>query len=337
MAYYTIKSRFNGLCLDVEGNQTQDGARVQLWSPAKSSNQLWRFIKKNTGNYHDDYLILSKQSGKALIFDGELQISEANQVKDQYWAIRAEDTMGFLAQAPLLLTIGWFGWRAAEAFVIRSMANNKCLDVAEFGKNNGARVHLWDFVVGENQFWDLQLEEKIHPKIYFLYDTSFLCSENAWKLLSKLFSDISETLGKDDFFQVTHIVPKSVQQELKRHLENEEKEGVGKIGRANVAKLIGLGNYIESDPPDKSRAKLEGILRPDSPTDCEILNKAVELVESDLDSVVFTFTNDGGILTQISYLYSNQNLNVFSDATLSQFKAFIGKQRELAGGHGYYY
>jgi len=334
MAYYTIKSRFNGLCLDVEDNQTHDGARVQLWSDAKSSNQLWRFVKKNKSDEQDGCLIVSKQSGKALIFDGELRIVEPYQGQAQYWGIKTENTMGILAGLSVGLLIGWFGWTPNQAFVIRSKLNNKCLDVAELRKTNGARVHLWEFVVGENQFWDLHLVEKIHPKIYFLYDTSFLCSNNAWDLLCELYTSISKALGKDGLFYISHIVPKSVQNEIKRHLGNVDKEGVGKTGRANVAKLIGLGNFIESDPPENTRVSMEGILRPDSPTDCEILDKAVELAESDPDSVVFTFTNDGGILTQLSYLLANKNYNIFSGATENQFKTFIQEQRNLEGSNG---
>jgi hypothetical protein len=187
-------------------------------------------------------------------------------------------------------------------------------------------VQVTDFVDSSQQTHDLQIRTlSLHRHAMELYntrnrpryDTSFLCAPNAWKAVDDLRNKIDTATSLLYTIQ-SHIIPKSVQREIHSHLGNPDKEMVGKTGRINVAKLIALGNYSESDPPQKT-VQLEGILRPDSPVDCEVLSTGAELAQADPECAVYVFSNDGGILTQVSYLATKQKLKMFSPASVEQF------------------
>ena len=69
-SYYFIRSRLNGLVLDVEGDNRNPGARVVMWNqkPGNCDNQLW----------YDDFAtgtIRSKLNDFCLDWNGKLCLS----------------------------------------------------------------------------------------------------------------------------------------------------------------------------------------------------------------------------------------------------------------------
>ena len=100
-------------------------------------------------------------------------------------------------------------------------------------------------------------------------------------------------------------------------IESKEKHNIATIGRKNIAKLIGSGAQ-ETNPPETT-VELQGILRPDSAVDAEIIDLAVSAFQSNPERLIFVFTEDGGIQAQLSYLFAQHKMQIYSHATLKQF------------------
>ncbi len=61
------------------------------------------------------------------------------------------------AKAEILLT--------EETFFIRNVASGKCLDVSGRNTKNGTKVHLWDYVSGQNQKFKFQ---QVEDRYYYI-------------------------------------------------------------------------------------------------------------------------------------------------------------------------
>jgi hypothetical protein len=69
--YYTISNRMNGMCLDVQGASTADGAPVIQWPCSGNANQQWQIIwlpnPNGTGNSATDFPVQFKNENSGLL------------------------------------------------------------------------------------------------------------------------------------------------------------------------------------------------------------------------------------------------------------------------------
>ncbi|MEV5320925.1 lectin [Streptomyces sp. NPDC052687] len=117
----------NGKCLDVDGGQTADGTKVQVWTCNGSAAQRW-----TVGG--DGSL---KALGKCLDVSGG---GSADGTRIQLWTCN-----GTGAQK----------WAAQSDGTVRNPQSGKCLDASGGTWNDGTAVHLWTCHTGPNQKWTL--------------------------------------------------------------------------------------------------------------------------------------------------------------------------------------
>jgi protocatechuate 3,4-dioxygenase beta subunit len=129
-SYYFIKSKLNGLVLDIKGGDPRPGAFVQTWTANGNDNQLWT----NTS----DGFIKSKLNGLVLDIRGGdpfpgafVQTWTANGNNNQLWTITKE---GY----------------------IKSKLNGLVLDILGGNPLPGAHVQTWTQNNNLNQQWILE-------------------------------------------------------------------------------------------------------------------------------------------------------------------------------------
>ncbi|MFH8803902.1 PQQ-dependent sugar dehydrogenase [Streptomyces sp. NPDC017936] len=116
-----------GKCLDVDGAQSADGTKVQLWTCNGTSAQRWTVSGDGT----------LKALGKCLDVAGG---GSADGTKVQLWTCN-----GTGAQA----------WAAQADGTVRNPQSGKCLDASGSTWNDGTAVHLWTCHGESNQKWTL--------------------------------------------------------------------------------------------------------------------------------------------------------------------------------------
>ncbi|MEU9521677.1 ThuA domain-containing protein [Streptomyces sp. NPDC048224] len=119
----------NGKCLDVDGAQTADGTRIQLWTCNNTRAQTWTTTGTGTGAL--------KALGKCLDISGG---ATADGTKIQLWTCN-----GTGAQT----------WNPQPDGTLRNPQSGKCLDASGGTWNDGTPVHLWTCHTGPNQKWTL--------------------------------------------------------------------------------------------------------------------------------------------------------------------------------------
>jgi len=172
--YFLIKSKHNGLYLDVKGASTAPRSPVVLWNKNGNDNQTW---------YHDPLTktIRGKQSNLCLDIQGDRLCINTHQPgrAEQQWVYNSKsNAIENLAQAGKVLdVVGAAKNAGAEVcsyathgkdnqkweldfcpvkyFVLRSGACDKVLDVTGANKNPGAKVILYQKKAGhsDNQLW----------------------------------------------------------------------------------------------------------------------------------------------------------------------------------------
>ncbi|MFD3324571.1 ThuA domain-containing protein [Streptomyces sp. NPDC058701] len=117
----------NAKCLDVDGANSADGTRVQVWSCNGSGAQRW--------THSDDGTV--RALGKCLDVSGggsadgtKVQLWTCNGTGAQKWAVQPDGT-------------------------VRNPQSAKCLDASGGTWNDGTPVHLWTCHTGPNQKWAL--------------------------------------------------------------------------------------------------------------------------------------------------------------------------------------
>ncbi|MEV7991893.1 PQQ-dependent sugar dehydrogenase [Streptomyces sp. NPDC086077] len=116
----------NSKCLDVDGAQTADGTKIQVWTCNGSTAQTW--------TVSDGTL---RALGKCLDVSGG---GSAGGTRIQLWTCN-----GTAAQV----------WTPQADGTVRNPQSAKCLDASGGTWNDGTAVHLWTCHAGANQKWTL--------------------------------------------------------------------------------------------------------------------------------------------------------------------------------------
>lgn len=134
---YTLKSVHSGLCLDVSGMSSANGANIQQWSCNGAGAQAFNLIAEG-GNYH----LLNAFSGKAM------DVKDAS--KDNGANVQQWDWLGVDNQRFTLVDKG------NGQYEVRFKHSAKCLDVAGWSTAEGGNVLQWTCGNSQaNQKWVL--------------------------------------------------------------------------------------------------------------------------------------------------------------------------------------
>ncbi|MGP3974329.1 RICIN domain-containing protein [Streptomyces sp. 8N114] len=130
-------ARHSGLCLDIAGVSTANGADATQWEYVGGKNQIFQF--HFTGEGYD--LVLAEHSGRVLDVEG---ISTANGAQVHQWDWWRGDNQRFRLES---VGHGYYKLVAKHS--------GKCLDVRDASQALGAKVVQWDWWGGDNQQWRL--------------------------------------------------------------------------------------------------------------------------------------------------------------------------------------
>ena len=135
---YTIVNRNSGKCLDVQGNNTNNGAVIQQFSCNGGQNQQWFLRSAGNGFYN----IVSRSSNRCLDIPGA---SRDDRVPVQLHSCHNGDNQAFQ-----LRHVGTSFFN----LVVRN--SGKCLDVRGASTSNQAIVQQFSCNGGQNQQWQLR-------------------------------------------------------------------------------------------------------------------------------------------------------------------------------------
>jgi hypothetical protein len=125
-AVYTLKALNSGLCVDVTGASTADGALVEQWNCNGGTNQQWKFVDTGSGVFE----VRSVKSNKCLHVAGDGTVSGA--------AIDQFTCSGKSSQHWTLTGVG------TNQYTLRPKSNTaECLDVYAASTVAGGKIDEW--------------------------------------------------------------------------------------------------------------------------------------------------------------------------------------------------
>ncbi|WP_438445479.1 CBM35 domain-containing protein [Gorillibacterium sp. sgz5001074] len=132
---YKLLSKRSGKALDVSGYSSSPGALVDQWAYVGGNNQKWEMVDVGEGYFK----IYSAHSGLVLDIvagssDGQINQAASADKDSQKWKLE----------------------QVNEYYKIVNKSNGKVLDVSNESYDNGANVHLWDYVGKDNQLWTIE-------------------------------------------------------------------------------------------------------------------------------------------------------------------------------------
>jgi len=161
--FFKLRSALNGLCLDVEGNNSSPGARVTMWPETGGANQLWYedFI---TGTIHSKLNDFCLEISSAGAFLNPYHPEEYNQqwtVADEHVhhrdnpalvldiaasnADQGSDLCAFeLHGGPNQIFTPEYSEAYENCFYIKSQMHGKVMDVEGGSTNPGTKVIMYD-------------------------------------------------------------------------------------------------------------------------------------------------------------------------------------------------
>ncbi|MFC9856153.1 MULTISPECIES: RICIN domain-containing protein [unclassified Streptomyces] len=128
-----IKNVNSGLCLEIRGDSTANGATANQWECNGSDTQKWALTSINQW----DYTIENKNSGKCLEIRGD---STANGATANQWECNGSTTQQWELQVTTYP-------------VVWNRNSGKCLEILSWGAGNGDLAGQWDCHGGNNQRW----------------------------------------------------------------------------------------------------------------------------------------------------------------------------------------
>jgi len=137
--WYYIKGKQSKKVLDVTNGSTDSGTYIQQWDYSGSPNQLFKFQKVEIipNGY---YYIINKHSNKVLEVPNDarhdgarLVISDLNGKGNQKFKIERLD----------------------NAYRITGVNNGKVVDVYFWTREDGGKIHMWNWHGDYNQRWDI--------------------------------------------------------------------------------------------------------------------------------------------------------------------------------------
>ena len=133
---YQVGSVSSGLCLDIAGASTANGAKVLQEACTGTASQHFE-LRADTGG---SYRLVDVASGKSL---DVTDVSTANGAKIQQWTTAATDNQRFLVTA------------SGTGFALKAVNSGKCLDITDHSTTAGGALQQWDCTGSTNQQFKL--------------------------------------------------------------------------------------------------------------------------------------------------------------------------------------
>ena len=129
---YQVTAVSSGLCLDIAGGSTANGAKVQQQACTGAASQHFE-LRADTGG---SYRLVDVASGKSL---DVTDVSTANGAKIQQWTTAGSDNQRFIVTA------------SGSGVALKAVNSGKCLDITDRSTSAGAALQQWDCGGGTNQ------------------------------------------------------------------------------------------------------------------------------------------------------------------------------------------
>ena len=163
-------------------------------------------------------------------------------------------------------------------------------------------------------------------KITIVYDTSFLMQEEAPVSFDPASGPSRVLVGDEEPAVLQHVIPKQVKEEIFQKIGSSE-ESNAERARTLCSKIMGLQDYDEVNLERIIIPRIhEEFLGPKSPVDQKIVGLAYYLLSKTPDSPVYVATNNGGILSELSFLHSKKGMNIFTPSTKPQLEAWLAER-----------
>ncbi|MDA3865232.1 MAG: RICIN domain-containing protein [Salinivirgaceae bacterium] len=135
---YTLQPLHSKYVLDVEGRSEDNGARIQLYTNRKGSNQLFQFLYAGEPMV---YNIVAAHSGK--LIDASRSKIHDNGCPVQQWSANGGDNQQWKLE-PIIPT--WGIPPAHQSFLVRNVYSDKYWDIGGRGaetNKNGNKIKMW--------------------------------------------------------------------------------------------------------------------------------------------------------------------------------------------------
>ena len=143
--YYTVKNKQSGKVLDLASGNTKNGTNVRIYASNKTCAQKWRIMKSG-----EKYIFISACSHKVLdLASGStnngtnIQLYSPNKTDAQKWYLSPLSTL-----------------KPDTYRIATKLADDKVIDIANGGKNNGTNIQLYKDNGTEAQQWKIIYDEK---------------------------------------------------------------------------------------------------------------------------------------------------------------------------------
>jgi len=133
----------SGMCIDVSGPSTANGATIYQWTCHGHTNQQWRLVPDWFGDGY--FLMVAAHSNKCLDVAG---VSTANGAKVHQWTCHNGTNQQWSIANP-----GGTPVPGNTRYQLINRHSGKCLEVAWSSSSRGAPVRQWTCNGGLNQRW----------------------------------------------------------------------------------------------------------------------------------------------------------------------------------------
>ncbi len=163
-------------------------------------------------------------------------------------------------------------------------------------------------------------------KITIVYDTSFLMQEGAPVSFDLTSGSNRVLIGDEEPTVLQHVIPKQVKEEIFQKIGSGEEPNAERA-RTLCSKIMGLQDYDEVNLERVIIPRIhEEFLGPKSVVDQKIVGLAYHLLSKTPDSAIYVATNNGGILSELSFLHSKKGMNIFTPSTKPQLEAWLAER-----------
>jgi hypothetical protein len=129
---YQVAAVSSGLCLDIAGGSTANGAKVQQQACNGGASQHFE-LRADTGG---SYRLVDVASGKSL---DVTDVSTANGAKIQQWSTSASDNQRFIVTT------------SGSGVALKAVNSGRCLDITDHSTSAGAALQQWSCSGSTNQ------------------------------------------------------------------------------------------------------------------------------------------------------------------------------------------
>jgi len=148
---YVIRSRDSGKCLEAESGGTTGGTNAVQHEYTGANHQLWTFERIGGNGFQDAFRIKNVKSDLCLGATSSDEGPGGNGANTELWGYILGSNQEWLVEHV-----------EGIYYRIRNWSSRKCLDVANYSKDDGGNVQQWTCGGAYNQQWSLEIVTPDH-------------------------------------------------------------------------------------------------------------------------------------------------------------------------------